>query len=410
MKFTYIDKENLCIYTDGAVQTMESAYITRYRELSIRDSRNKEWKKQTDNMMYDGFFNQNQTVEASVCALTPTLKENEVLYAFSVNETSGIYRKSTDDEKKTEAHFITSNDVTFQEINVRADGMMLGTVKRDFLTSDIAVFSKQGGDYKYVTGGDSLDEHPYLSEDGEILYNSYAIGRDMENNFVKYMPSELLKINTRSLQIETVLSDEKYSFVKPILDKEGNLYCIRKPGEEKEKSNLLLDIILIPVRLIQAIGGFLSMFVRIFTGKPLMRGKGKTAGGGSAAKNMDEQRLFLHNHMLNVEKELKKNAKSDEGGFIPHSWQLVRFKKTGADGFFDGGYDVNHPEELAKGVADFVWTEEGAVYTNGKRIYTVYEDNGEWKRKKLQNVDFCVKLGAIYGENKERKEDIFDSL
>ena len=410
MKFTFIDKENLCVYTDGSVQTFESDYITRYRESTKREKRNKEWKKNTDSMMYDNFFPESETVLVSVAALSPSLEDNKILYAFSVNETSGIYYKYTDDEKKTEAHFITSNVDVFKDISLHADGVILGTVQRDALTSDIAVFSKQGGDYKYVTGGDSLDENPFLCKDGVILYNSYAIGRNMENDFVKYMPSEILKINTRTLSVETVLSSEKYAFVKPVLDGEGNLYCIRKPSEEKEKGNLFLDILLVPVRIVQAIGGFISMFVRVFTGKPLIKGKGKTAGGGSAAKNADEQKIFIHNHMLNVEKELKRNEKTEDSGFIPHSWQLVRFKNVGDGEFFNDKYDAENAEVLAKGVADFCLADGGAVYTNGKRIFALTFEENEVKKKKLANVDFCIKLGAVYGQKSETETDLFDIL
>ena len=410
MKFTFIDKENLCVYTDGNIQKLESGYITRYRESTKREKRNKEWKKSTDAMMYDDFFSESETVLASITALSPTFEDNKILYAFSVNETSGIYYKYTDDEKKTEAHFITSNQDIFKDIMIGAGGVILGTVQRDALTADIAVFSRQGGDYKYITGGDSLDENPFLGKNGEVWYNSYAVGRDLENDFVKYMPSEILKINTRTLDIETVLSSEKFAFVKPVLDGDGNLYCIRKPSEEKEKSSLFLDIILVPVRIVQAIGGFISMFVRVFTGKPLIKGKGKTAGGGSAAKNADEQRIFIHNHMLNVEKELKRNEKTEDSGFIPHSWQLVRFKNLGDGEFFNDKYDVENAEELAKGVADFCLADGGVVYTNGKRIFALTFEENEVKKKKLTNTDFCIKLGAVYGQKSETETDLFDSI
>lgn len=412
MKFTYIDKENLCVYTDGSIQKLESEYILRYRENLKRDKRNKEWKKNTDAMMYDDYFFEGESIIVSMYSISPTLEENKILYSFSVNETSGVYYKYTDDEKKTEAHFITSSEENFKDILMNRNGVIVGTVQKDPLTADIAVFSPQGGDYKCITGGDSLDENPFAVENGVFFYNSYGIGRDMNNDFVQYIPSEILKINTRSMEVETVISDEKNSYIKPVLDAEGNLYCIQKPGIEKEKNNVLLDILLIPVRIIQAIIGFISMFVRVFTGKPLINGKGKTSNGGSAAKNADEQKIFIHNHLLNVEKELKRNQKTEDSGFIPHSWRLVRFKKSTDGDFFNTQYDIKNGEELAKGVADFCITDEAVVYTNGKRIFELRFEDGEIKKKKLLNTDFCIKISAIDEKMSEagKNKDLFYTL
>ena len=408
MKFTFIDKENICVYENGKTEKYESGYVKRYRETSERDLKSKEWKKNSDAMLYDDYFEGDRRIMVSIHSVSPTLEENKLVYSFSVNESSGIYYKYTDDEKKTEAHLISSSEENFKDIVVSKRGELGGSVQRNSFNSDIAVFSKDGGDYKLVTGGDSKDENPFFGENGEIFFNSYGVGRDVNNEFVKYMPSEILKLNVRSMQIDTLVSDEKNSYIKPIFDKDGNLYCIRKPGEEKEKSNVFLNILLVPVRIVEALIGFVSMFVNIFAGKPLVDGKGKTRSGGGAAKNADEKKVFIHNHMLSVEKELKNNAKEQDGGFIHRSWKLVKIKKNDDD--FSVQYDHGIAEELASGVADFCLIEENGekilIYTNGKRIFEIRE-NGE--KKKLLNTDFCVKLGAVqsYGNT---SDDLFDRL
>ena len=73
MKFTFIDKENLCVYTDGSVQKFDSAYATQYRERTQRENRNKEWKKNSDAMMYDNFFPENDSVSVALTSISPTL-------------------------------------------------------------------------------------------------------------------------------------------------------------------------------------------------------------------------------------------------------------------------------------------------------------------------------------------------
>lgn len=408
MKFTFIDNENLCVYDDGKIEKYDSAYITNYRETVLRDCKNKEWKKKSDAMLYDDFFSGDQRVDVELLSISPTTEANRLIYAFSVNESAGIYYKYTDDEKKTEAHILSSNDVTFRDVVVNCRGEIAGVVQSSPLTSDIAIFSKDGGDYKCVTGGDSLDEHPFFGKNGDVYFNSYGVGRNLDNEFVQYAPSEILKLNVHSRQIDTLLSDGKNSYIKPVFDKEGNLYCIRKPGDDKEKSNLFLNILLVPVRIVEALVGFVSLFVTIFAGKPLVDGKGKNSLGGSAAKNADGKKTFVNNHMLNVEKELKRNAKDGDGGFIPRSWKLVKISKNGDD--FGKEYLPSAAVELASGVADFCLLDENGeslfLYTNGKKVFSLTE-KGE--KKKLFNAEFCVKLGVLQPCN-EDETDLFDCL
>ncbi len=401
MRFTFIDKEQLCVFEDGKIEKYESAYITRYRENSKRDQKNREWKKNSDKMLYEDYFEGSERVRAEITSLSPTTEKNKLLYTFTVNETSGIYYKYTDDEKKTEAHFLSSNEESFRDLSMNEGGEIFGTAQRDTITSDIALFSKLGGDYKSVTGGDSKDENPFYKGKGDILFNSYGVGRNLENEFVAYMPSEILKLNVHSMEIETLVSDGKNSYIKPILDGDGNLYCIRKPNAEREKRNGFLEILLVPVRIVEAIVGFVSAFVNIFAGKPLVGGNKRTRGGNSAAKNAEQNKLFLHNQTIQVDKELKKNEKSEESGFIPRSWKLIKIPKENDD--FSVRYDPATAEELAHGVADFCLTEENTlVYTNGKRIFEISE-NG---KKKLANVEFCVRVSSL----QRGKENLFDEL
>ncbi|MBE7077521.1 MAG: hypothetical protein E7377_02315 [Clostridiales bacterium] len=414
MKFVFVDKENICTYHDGKTVKAESTYITNYRENSKREQKNREWKQKSDMMLYDDFYGmRNERVVAQINSVSPTLEENKCLYTFSVNETSGIYYKYFDGEKNTEAHFLSSNEYIFKDVTINSKGEITGTVQKDFLSSDIAVFSKNGGDYKCVTGGDSKDENPFSDGNGNIWFNSYGIGRDVNNEFVKYGCSEILKLDTARMEIETILSSEKYSYVKPIVDKNGDLYCIRTLGEEKEKQNVFLQVLLIPVRIVQALIGFVSMFVTIFAGKPLVEGKGKTRSGNGAAKHADGKQIFINNHLLNVEQEMKRNKKTADSGFIPHGWKLIKIKPASED--FSVNYNAETAEEIASGVADFALTEENGqkivLYTNGKHIFSVVLD-GEKKRKKLVNTDFCVKLGVLSVTEEEKtakqnEEDIF---
>lgn len=399
MKIGFADGEKIGVFENGEKRIYESHYITRYKENALKSAKSKEWKKQTDLMIADDYYfeAENETSFFScVQCVSPTIEENKLLYAFTVGDTSGIYYKYTDDKEKTEAHALSSSDVTFRSLSLSKSGEILGSVQTDSVCSNIAIFKNGCSEYETLTGGDSLDENPFLDQDGNVLFNSYAVGRDQNNAFITYLPAQIYQINPETLEINEINLDENFSYIKPMKDGAGNLYCIRKPGEEKQEENVFLQILMIPVRIVQAIVGFISAFVMCFAKKPLVSGgsaRSISSGGDVARTGGDPKKMWVNNHLINVEKELKRNGKKEEFGFIPKSWTLVRIEKD-TNGKFIGEY------ELARGVADYCVVEENGetllVYTNGKRVFALKEEkDGTILKKKLFETDCCVKVNAL---------------
>ena len=333
-------------------------------------------------LLDEGYFYDNEEVFARIYSVAPSSKEDELIYSFCVNDSSGIYLKYLNDEKELEAHLISSNQVDFTSL-FSAKENVLAAVKKGGITSDIAIFSTDSSEYKSVTSGDSLDENPSVDEDGNILFNSYGVARDANNNFLWYSDSEICKLNLRTMYIEEMYAQQGFSFVKPIWH-EGKTYCIKRPTEEKSNSNVFLDILMIPVRIAQGIVGFVSAFTSIFSGKPLVS-EGKKSNGRSLARNYkkDEQRLLVMNNLIKVDKELERNKKYADYGFIPRSWKLVRLNgENGQDGA---------ETEIFSGVADYCVLEDGTlIFTNGKHLFSF---DGE-KAKKLLDVDCCIRVSS----------------
>lgn len=409
IRLVYTDGEKLCYYADGKKYAYESGFIKRYRETALNSAKNKEWKRKSEQMLDEFYFEEDSGVYAEIHSVSLTEEENKIAYTFTVNQTSGVYFKYLDDEEKTEAHVISSNEEDFVSYYVNEDGEAVGAIRSGEYSANIAVFNADRGDYKTLTDGGSLDENPFLCQDGDILYNSYGVGRDAENQFVAYLPSEILKLNSRSMQLETLVSDENYSFVKPMQDSDGNLYCIRKPGAERKRENVFLQILTIPVRIIEAIVGFISAFVTIFSGKPMVSDGGNVKGNNSAAKNgkKDRRKIFVNNQLINAEEELKRNQKSEYGGFIPREWALVKLQPKG-----DGEYEIL--EEIAQGVADYCIIEDGEatklVYTNGKYVFECFQEENKWKRNKLFNADCCLKISGLRKSFKDSSPFAEDKL
>ncbi len=407
MEFIFIDGEKICVYKDGDIKEYESGYIEKYRASILQSAKNSEWKKngRTEMLLNEDFyFNDDGEFFVKINSAWLTENENELVYSFTVNETSGIYAKDLADEKKLESHIISSNDVEFISLNYNESGM-IASVKKGEVAADIAIFSKDRSDYKCVTGGDSLDENPYLGDDGKIYFNSYGVARDEVGNFLGYGKSDIYSLNLKTMEIEEEVCGETISIMKPTKTEKG-FYVIVKPIEEKEKINPFLEILMIPVRIVQAIVGFISMFVNIFSGKPLVSEGGKSNKGYALARNFkkDEKRLYVLNHLIRVDEELKKNKKDKFPSFIPKSWKLFHVEKKENGNFNYNCFGTN--------VADYCLLETGElIITNGKYIFQVIDnDEKTYSLKRLVNTDCCLKLMPIKKCKDSKNDDIFSSL
>lgn len=404
MRFIFIDKERIGVFDGGQTNYYESTYIQNYKENVYRMQKSREWRKKSDILLEDGYYfgSEGEPIYAQIHGACLTKEENKIAYVCSVNDIYRICYKYLNDKEKTEAHLISSNEVEFLSFTINAEGSIVGSIRTRTETADIAFYSCDGGDYKLITSGDSLDENPFIDKDGKVLFNSYGVGRDEYNDFIAYAPSEIFKYNLQTMEIKTVLSDSKYSFIKPMTDKEGNLYCIRKPGSEQKRENIFLQILLIPVRIIEAIIGFLSVFVAIFAGKPMVKG-GSIGGGSNAVKKngKDKREIFINNQLVNVDKEIKRNKKSQDGGFIPKEWKLLKYALKKGD--FEEEYEF--VEELASGVADYTLAEDNGedvvLYTNGQKIFSLSSKEGKRVKNKIVKTDLCLKISALYGGTEE---------
>lgn len=375
-KFTFADGQELCFYDDGNVTRFYSGYIQKYKQNAENIARSKEWKKSGTGAVFRGdveYVSGDAPLECSISGIFPMKSGQEVAYAFTVNGASGIYIKDTTDEKTPETHVINSCELQFTGGCLDAEnGTLVTSVKRNYCNADIAVFDLATSDYKTVTDGDTLDEDPYICpDDGNIVYfSSRGVGRNARGEFVCFSPAALYKLDLERVSVEEVKSDAKYSFYKPVRHN-GKLYAIKAPAREK-KGNPLLEIILIPWRILQGIAGFINVFIHAFSGKSI------TEGGYNPAKgrNYDSRKIEIKGNLIDVEKQSKKNTgkKDKDNGFVPLSWQLV---------------ELNGGEVIKSGIADFDICEDGTIIaTNGRRIFEIKDG----KCKKICNTECCVRV------------------
>ena len=392
-EYVYSDGSELCLVREET-KKRSSDFIANYKERARQRVRRDEWKYAGAGARFRGDTLEDHGIDANapihayingVC-----MAEGEkILYTFTVGDVSGVIRKDMDAAKDGEECILhtTEGELGAADFN-RTDGKFAASMKRDLVTSDLILMDTANGDYYSITEGDSLDENPCFSRSkgGKLLFNSYPVGRYADGTFCEYGASELCAYDLQSMDIEVLRTDPKYSYVKPQDDAEGNLYCIRKPAKEKKKGNPLLEIVLIPYRILQAIVNFIQIFVVFFSGKTL------TGGGNNPAKgrNIDSRELFIRGNVIKVDEEIKRNRKFKDAdlSFIPQSWKLVRLGEQG-------------DEELKSGICDFCVTDEGILCTNGRTVFLLKDGKKQTlcEGKLVLNVSAPIaakKVGTLF--------------
>lgn len=314
-KFAFTDGDKIGVFDGEKTALYESEYILRYREYSETRVKNDEWKYTGEGARfrgdYDTYRAKKETVRAYINSVQ--IEGEKVVYAFTVNGSSGVYRKDVADEKAREEHILSSSDSEILTLHRGAENTYAVTVRGDGVTSHIGIKPKQAAD--------------------------------------------------------------------------GTVYCIQRPNKEKRGGNPLLEIVLIPYRIVQAIVMFVQAFVTMFTGS-------MTSGGSNPARGRetDSRKLFVDGNLIEAEKELKRNKrfKDKEYGFIPMSWKLVKIENGKA-------------VPIKSGVCDFDLCKDGGLYcTNGKHIFYIKDG----KAVKVADADMCLSVSTA-SERNFSEDDLF---
>ncbi|MBO5927003.1 MAG: hypothetical protein J6Q38_05560 [Clostridia bacterium] len=333
-KFIFNSGMKIVEFDGNAYKEHNVDFFDRYVENSIRQTEKDAWKHTGFGAQFRGDAIQNlkesQLNENIIGEITSLhfLDSENVNYSMFLNDISALYSKNLYAEKSSESHILHDNNSIIKGANEK-NGKIAMTYSDDGITAHLAIFNKTESDYKKVTYGDSFDEHPSFSEyqDGVILFSSKGVGRDYNGNFVEYSPSSILSYNEYSLEVDEIYSDIKYSFIKPKQNKNGEIFAIRKPVKDKKRTNLFLNILLIPFRFLKAIYLMFESFTRAYTGK------GFTEKSSNPAKNINKtpNQIFVEGNLIYADKEYKLNKKhkDDFAGIIPRSYELVKILNNG---------------------------------------------------------------------------------
>jgi hypothetical protein len=216
--------------------------------------------------------------------------------------------------------------------------------------------SRQISDLREVTEGDAQDRFPawVAGAGARLVYQSASVGRDTAGRLAALGPWEVQLLDLESGALEALASAADHDFVYPRLDANGSLYCIRRPHRTAGRGVLsaLLDIALIPARLLFAVFQYLNFFTARYTGKPLTT-------AGARQKGADVRQMMVWSNLMEADHGGPREPEPD----VPRSWELVRIRRG------------ERPVTVAAGVLAFDLADDGSIlYSTGRAIHCVSPD------------------------------------
>lgn len=374
-QIAYISQGKLYLWSsDRPVREIESEFGQNIQIRQQREQEKKAWKnrslmemmmpptvaKQMQSQIQEALVNINIT---SICKATT----GNLLYALESNAVSGIF--AFNPAKAREDRLFHNADFRVSHLTLNPTSQVIAcTATYGNGLTNIATMPLDGARPRDITEGDSIDLAPRWMGDQALVYQSAGIGRDGDGFMRSRSAFRIEKLDFKKQDIETLAEDPKSDLLGPQTDAQGYLYYIRRPYRTQTNSlgfwPLLKQVLLVPVRLAQAIYGFLDFFTRFYTGKPLM-------GAVENRQAIDQPKLLKAWGDWITPEVLQKGNKDvdpEAPALVPATWQLVR---QGAQG---------EPEVIASSVLHYDLAEDGTiVYTNGNAIFKV-SPNGASER------------------------------
>lgn len=382
---TYSDGQ-FTVCKNGTTTDSDCKMITHYKNADEQLRRSHEWKSATDPMFKESYMipHAESGFEPRVNGIS-SVDGDYFYYSLELEKGGGIYKKSKT-SPDDEAFVFTSNDVVPQHLHT-AGNRLACSLKYHDGTSHIAMFISERPDYHEFTGGDSIDEHPFIYN-GKVFFDSAGIRRDANGGSA--IGNKGISVYDIEKRLVTPLFySEDSEYILPRVDTDGNLYCIRKPRQkEGSVGGALLGIITAPFWIFAALVGFLSAFVRIFTGKQLM-GKSNRESVKESAKEI------IDGCEIDIEREEKRNAKAGEKypGYAPNNWELIKIKGIDAIETEEQAQSaIKNAERICRGVIGYEITENGSVViSNGNCIINRNGNTTELVTRKIAiNRNFTV--------------------
>lgn len=367
----YLSNQELYQLQDQKTQTIDCHAVSQYKKNVQEIKQRKQWKTMGAGAQFMGAVTHDDPYElAHVFPVDAVLTEDQqMIYAARLQDGCAIYIKSLLDLQQPETLVLRNNEFIAHHFDYDAQKkrLIISASQGHGLERHLCILGLDSSRIQYVTEGECQDEHACFDPQNSdiVYYDSCGFASDHQGN-VTIGPKEICRLNLKTGELETIISDPRYDYYKPRVNKSGQLYFLKRPYKSQyQRSNPIKDIVLAPFRIIRAVISWLDFFTQRYTGESL---KSTSGTNPAKARRKSEEELFVEGNLIKVQKALKQNQSAGEkfAGVIPRNWELIQYSTSGEQ------------KVLKRGVLGYALDKQGVVYySNGKYLLAVMSDHTE---------------------------------
>ena len=293
-------------------------------------------------------------VECSAVARGP--QPGEVTFALQIGDVGGLFDSNTaDGNERRLMHRVRLRVEEMERHPV--DGRLVYAEVSTAGTIHLAIKHATDNASREVTEGDALDQAPSWVQGAEstVVYQSAGLARTSAGAVALVGPYAIHELDLGTGAVSTLLEDAEHDLLLPHKLADGSLLFIQRPYEGAGRIHywrLLLDVLLLPVRLVEMLLAFFNFMSLLSSGKPLSQ------AGGVRAAQPDLKRMMLWGRALEADRRAKHYKSGEPRLLVPGSWQLVRRAADGSE------------EVLGESVLGYdVATDGTVIFTDGRAVF-----------------------------------------
>lgn len=301
-------------------------------------------------------------------------------YVVTLGRGTGLFRQHLQEGREVRLFHGAAMECLGIAYDPASDRLVMASGNADG-TACLELVDAEGNRRGAITGGDSIDAAPSVSarEPGVVYFQSSGVARHAQTGAATAIgPAAILRLDTRTAQLATVVERNDVDYLCPKEDGGGNLWYIRRPYERTAGEvavSSAKDALLFPWRVVKGVFGFLDTFSRIYGREPLK----PTGGPQNHNLQPDMGALWLHGRMVALREVRYENGRG--GGLVPGSWELVCRNRRG-DEFVS-----------ARHVVSFDIAPDGTpIHSNGFEVFRLVD--GDWRPLVRGNLVETVCAGS----------------
>jgi len=346
-------------------QEISSPYIQKLLQKEEQKNSLHGWKKGTSfdsNLVGSSTDTHSDAVSMSF-QTAEFVDTNTLLYFLSDGSVGGLFEQNLETGEERRLLHQQKLDLDHFHYDAANDRILCSSGSENGIRN-LAAIDRANNNIVQYTEGDTIDAMPcsYPGQPKKVVMQSSGIGRSEGGYMMAVGPASLNVLTTDPTQLEPIVGNDQFDFLRPVVHPNGNLYYVRRPFEQPRVGTgaFLLDVVLFPFRIARAVFHYLNFFSLMYTQKPL------TSASGPKVQR-DRKQIEIQGKRIDAEKA-QRQAGVVRGvpSLVPSTWQLVSRNPHGQE------------TTVAHHVVSFDISSSGNIfYTNGFGVFKVTEEGPE---------------------------------